>query len=329
MSNPRSVAGSSARTRSTVGSSSAMRRWEEENAAIIRTQLQQTYDYFMFFHLGVAAACYNQNPDSNERRYGQYDVPRSSAPRFESPTPRARNPYYLLPPRDVDPDIAAQLDAELRGGTHPLNAALGPAGLRFVKILGAGSQGTAVLFDIVDDNGTTRKVVAKYSSGDDDDDDDDGLAGEKGWMRRQFIHGFDVTEDNDDDSDDGQHRDDQDIYLMEFMKHGTVDKILRSVSQSQVQLNSGDLWRIFHCLFRACIALAYPNRWAFGLRAEHGDRVPLSEELVPTEANGLAIPPEDDAIINLDMNANNVMIGDFDSDPGVHPHDQFSYLQGE
>lgn len=135
----------------------------------------------MFFHLGVAAAWYNQNPDSNERRYSQYDVPRSSAPRFESPTPRARNPYYLLPPRDVDPEIAAQLAEELRNGTHPLNAALNPTGLRFVKILGAGSQGTAVLFHI-DDNGATQKVVAKYSAGDDDGDDDDGLAGEKGWM---------------------------------------------------------------------------------------------------------------------------------------------------
>ena len=51
--------------------------------------------------------------------------------------------------------------------------------------------------------------------------------------------------------------------------------------------------------------MSYPDRWSFGLSAAKGDRVPLSEELVPTEANGRAIPPGDDAIINVDMNYNN------------------------
>lgn len=36
--------------------------------------------------------------------------------------------------------------------------------MRFVKILGAGTQGTAVLFEMDDANGSTRKIVAKYEN---------------------------------------------------------------------------------------------------------------------------------------------------------------------
>lgn len=51
--------------------------------------------------------------------------------------------------------------------------------------------------------------------------------------------------------------------------------------------------------------MAYPDRWSFGLKAEEGDKVPLSEELVPTRSNGRLNAPKDDVIINLDINYNN------------------------
>lgn len=86
--------------------------------------------------------------------------------------------------------------------------------------------------------------------------------------------------------------------------------------------------------------MAYPQRWLNGRVPERGDQVPVREELVPTDDAGNHIPTPGDAIINLDMNYNNckqtfnrssenmlrtgvlVMIGDYDNDPGVHPHDQ-------
>lgn len=51
--------------------------------------------------------------------------------------------------------------------------------------------------------------------------------------------------------------------------------------------------------------MAYPDRWSFGLSAMEGERVPLSEELVPTRANGRVLPRGDAALINLDINYNN------------------------
>lgn len=155
--------------------------------------------------MGLAAQWWMLPLEAHQERYSQYNVPMVTTPQIETPLPTDRHPYHLLPGRDVDPSIAARLNSELRDGKHELATALVPLGLRFVKILGAGSQGTAVLFE-VDDNGTTRKVVAKYSSvgpqqvddddvdqDDDHDDDDDSMAMEKEWMRvsedAPFIHG--------------------------------------------------------------------------------------------------------------------------------------------
>jgi hypothetical protein len=86
--------------------------------------------------------------------------------------------------------------------------------------------------------------------------------------------------------------------------------------------------------------MAYPELWLAGLKPERGDRVPIREELVPTYHDGNLVQPQGNAIVNMDMNYNNskllferseeklltngiiVMIGDYDTDPGVHPHDQ-------
>lgn len=62
--------------------------------------------------------------------------------------------------------------------------------MRYVKILGAGSQGVAVLFEMDNADGTTRQVVAKYDTGEYKDPDDPrtpandyGLLAEKALMR--------------------------------------------------------------------------------------------------------------------------------------------------
>lgn len=75
-----------------------------------------------------------------------------------------RDPYYTIPSRDVESETARQLKTELEDGDHPTTQALVPLGMRFVKILGAGTQGTAVLFEMDDANGATRKIVAKYEN---------------------------------------------------------------------------------------------------------------------------------------------------------------------
>lgn len=91
--------------------------------------------------------------------------------------------FHTIPSRDVEFEIARQLKAELQAGKHPTTQALVPLGIRFVKILGAGSQGTAVLFEMDDENGATRKLVAKYEKGEDEDEDEVGLTQEKKCIR--------------------------------------------------------------------------------------------------------------------------------------------------
>ena len=83
------------------------------------------------------------------------------------------------------------------------------------------------------------------------------------------------------------------------------------------------MWRVFLCLFRACVALTYPGRWAPpGWVPDENNDAPTQEEFVPRNMFGLQ-RPTGEGILNFDMNDRNVMIGDFDSDPGPgHPHDQ-------
>lgn len=99
--------------------------------------------------------------------------------------------------------------------------------------------------------------------------------------------------------------------------------LLRKISQQQAYLKDSEMWRVFLCLFRACVALTYPGKWApEGFVPTNNVDAPTKEEFVPKNAAGAALPT-DTGIIDFDMNDRNVMIGDFVVDPGPgHPHDQ-------
>lgn len=128
-------------------------------------------------------------PEVVQETLNNMKVPRTNIVQVSVAEDTKREPYHELGSRDMDPEIKRQLDEELRGGTHPTTQALVPLGLRFLKILGAGTQGTAVLFEMDVDDGTTRKIVAKYETGEeeegdeDEGDPDEGLPVEKEWMR--------------------------------------------------------------------------------------------------------------------------------------------------
>lgn len=120
-------------------------------------------------------------PERVAEAYAIFPVPRTSTPQMAAPETTIREPFHEIAPRDVDPEIARQLDSELQDGTHPTTEALVPLGLRYLKILGAGIQGTAVLFEMDADDGTKRKLVAKYETA--QEEDDDSIGWEKEWMR--------------------------------------------------------------------------------------------------------------------------------------------------
>lgn len=140
--------------------------------------------YYDAFHQGIAGIWLTMEammPSQTRRIYTALPVPRTRNPLIVVADKTDRQAYHEVAPRDIDPDMLAQLNTEMRDGTHPTTKTLVPLGLRFLKILGAGSQGTAVLFEMDSDDGTTRKIVAKYESS--GDDDGSGLLDEKEWMR--------------------------------------------------------------------------------------------------------------------------------------------------
>lgn len=148
--------------------------------------LNHSNHYFDFFHGGNAGAwraMEQHMPDELQRVFTQIPVPRTqTVPQLTTPDNVTRWPYHMNPPRAVDPEVARRLNSELQDGTHPTTEALVPLGLRYLRILGAGSQGTAVLFEMDDADGTTKKVVAKYDTSE-EDDGEEGLLKEKEWMR--------------------------------------------------------------------------------------------------------------------------------------------------
>lgn len=154
-----------------------------------------SYSYYDAFHQGQAAFwqwMFATAPDPLVEMYSQFPVPRATAPRLQLPDETKREPYYDLPPREIDPEILQQLNLELEAGTHPTTEALTPLGLRFLKVLGAGTYGTAVLFEMDNEDGTKRKIVAKYETGG-DDDEEEGLLDEKEWMRVSIGQGLQST----------------------------------------------------------------------------------------------------------------------------------------
>lgn len=99
--------------------------------------------------------------------------------------------------------------------------------------------------------------------------------------------------------------------------------LLRKISQQEAYLKDSEIWRVFLCLFRACVALTYPDKWSpEGFVPTRNVDPPTKEEFVPKDAAGVALPT-DLGIIDFDMNDRNVMIGDFSTDEGPeHAHDQ-------
>lgn len=207
-SSPRSGTGtrSNASTRSATGSSGSGGPGQTTVEDIIRGELQRTYvcdtkhppppfrpacselirsySYYDAFHQGAAPVWHylnNKRPEDLERVYSVLPVPREQVRRVALAQKTTRRPFNELKARDIDDGVLQDLNSELRDGTHPTTQALIPLGMRFLRVLGAGTQGTAVLFEVDGDDGTTRKIVAKYDT--DQDEDSEGLELEKRLMK--------------------------------------------------------------------------------------------------------------------------------------------------
>ena len=126
--------------------------------------LNHSYDYYDHYWKGLGDEWLLGSEEEHAQRFRQFPVPRSHAPETMRAMQTTTWPYYRVVTREIDADLARTLNQQLQDGTHPTSKALVPLGLRYQKILGAGSQGVAVLFEMDGDDGATRKIVAKYST---------------------------------------------------------------------------------------------------------------------------------------------------------------------
>ncbi|ROV86701.1 hypothetical protein VMCG_10932 [Cytospora schulzeri] len=143
---------------------------------------------------------------------------------------------------------------------------------------------------------------------------------------------------NNDDDDDGYYADDddastlvgvptsngsvqaarraldrrRDIIIMEYMSRGTLQDLLNKIPEGE-RLSDRMLWFIFECLFKACVAMAYPSRFC------PADRDPWNDLIVPEDET---VPRPDvfpDApMVHFDIDPQNALVGDFGPPGGDH-----------
>lgn len=97
--------------------------------------------------------------------------------------------------------------------------------------------------------------------------------------------------------------------------------VVRRLCHANRYLKSSEIWRVFFCLFRACVGLAYPGRWDQGIDPTT-QVVPTKEEFIP-RSGGQPVSTVD-GLVDFDINDRNVMVGEDRSTlaAGDHRHDQ-------
>ncbi|KAI1497936.1 hypothetical protein F5X99DRAFT_395133 [Biscogniauxia marginata] len=90
---------------------------------------------------------------------------------------------------------------------------------------------------------------------------------------------------------------------MEYLGNGTLDNFLNRVLRTGLPMPNRFLFRIFRCLLRACIAMAWPPKQPRG--------APLRTEEIP---DNLFLRNSKAQIVHNDMHSGNILIGDLDSE---------------
>ncbi|KAH8778629.1 hypothetical protein F5883DRAFT_517472 [Diaporthe sp. PMI_573] len=205
-----------------------------------------------------------------------------------------------------------------------------PLGFRLLKILGKGGFGMACLFEMTDVNGDKHKIVVKAGTGTDLDRERiwlRRLAGARHILQQQVVRGLpqpgsieptprgmlNIFGGNPPEFIQQVFNLNPTMLGLEFMKYGDLFSLLQKAGSHQKTWKSQELWYIWHCLFRGCVALAYPDNW-------NGGRDPLREDIVLQEetiplVNGQAAN-HDGTLVHFDIEPQNVMIGNFD-DPNT------------
>lgn len=93
-----------------------------------------------------------------------------------------------------------------------------------------------------------------------------------------------------------------DIIIMEYMSRGCIQDLIEKMVVKKVQLSSRALWLILECLFKACIAMAYPLRFSEQGKNLWNETHDQRDETVPQDAN-LVLPEA--PLVHFDLDPQN------------------------
>lgn len=96
-----------------------------------------------------------------------------------------------------------------------------------------------------------------------------------------------------------------DIIIMEHMRHGSVDDLVRKLRRKgdDARLSNRTLWLIFECLFKGCVAMAFPT--SFWTRGRHPlvDTMDEVDESIPDDFVGTG--SDDQPLVHFDLDPQN------------------------
>lgn len=96
------------------------------------------------------------------------------------------------------------------------------------------------------------------------------------------------------------------IILMEYMARGSVQDLIEKVAKNGTRVSDRALWMILKCLFKACVAMAYPLRFVESGKDLFSTRHAQQEEVVPAEA---ATQLPQDPMLHFDLDPQNGQYG--------------------
>lgn len=103
----------------------------------------------------------------------------------------------------------------------------------------------------------------------------------------------------------------KDLLFIEFMKNGDMWGTIGKASSEGLIFPNHVLWYIFECLFRGCVAMAYPRAWAGAQADPEHENVPQIRE----SYQGRHAPDfVKSTLVHFDLDPKNVLVGDFDED---------------
>lgn len=101
----------------------------------------------------------------------------------------------------------------------------------------------------------------------------------------------------------GDLDDARDTIVLENMPRGSVHDLITKLTREDLRLSNRMLWLIFECLFKGCLAMAYPREFQNRDRDPRREMMPQQDEFVPDRYLGGRDP--DRPLVHFDLDPHN------------------------